>query len=171
MTVLFCELPLGLDGIGILMHVVNLLILVAVLGVLVYKPVQKFMKNRQDAISGQIAENEAKSHEIDAMREEYEARLADIHDQSIAALAESNAKGEQEKAKIIEAARLQADAIVAEARERAERESADAIQEVKSDVVDMAYDIAAGIIEHELTEEDNQRLIDDCLAEWERRNG
>ena len=69
MTILFCELPLGLDGIGILMHVVNLLILVAVLGVLVYKPVQKFMKNRQDAISGKIAENEAKSRERDAIRE------------------------------------------------------------------------------------------------------
>ena len=171
MTILFCELPLGLDGLGMLMHVVNLLVLVAVLGVLVYKPVRKFMKNRQDAISGQIAENEAKSREIDAMREEYESKLADIHDQSIAALAESNAKGEEEKAKIIEAARLQADAILSEARERAERETADAIQEVKSDVVDMAFDIASGILEHELTEEDNQRLIDDCIAEWEKRNG
>ena len=170
MLTLLGELPLGIEGTDILLHAANLLILVVVLGLLVYKPVRKFMKDRQDSISSQIAEGERKNREAEQMRDEYRRKLDGAIKEAGDILAENNAKGESERAKIIAMAQKTADEIIAEAKERAEKEALDAVAEVRKEVVGIAFDIASDLLEREISEEDNQKLIDACMAEWEKKH-
>ena len=170
MVALICELPLGIDALDVLLHAINLIILVAVLGLLVYKPVRKFMQKRSDDIAANIQKGEDMMREANELRGEYEQKLQSAQDQANAILAENDAKCELERQKVIEMAQKTADDIIAEAKERAEKETADARAEVREEVVGVAFGIASEILAHEISEEDNQKLIDACLAEWEKQH-
>ena len=62
------NLPLGLDGMKILLHLFNFLLLMIGVTFLVYKPVKKFIEKRQNEIKEQYDSNEkAKKEAIEKL--------------------------------------------------------------------------------------------------------
>ncbi len=169
MQYLLNELPLGIDGLKILLHLANLLVLVIVLSLLVYKPVKKFMENRRNAIEGQLAENEKNRTEVEALREEYNGKLTAAQREAEEIAAKKLKESEQAGAKIIAAAQSEAEALLLAGKQKAEREKAEAIDQLKNEVADIAVDMASGILEREISKADNDKLIEDCLKEWENK--
>lgn len=159
-------LPLGLSGVKIALHLLNFAILMAGMTLLLYKPVLKFIKKRQDDIAEQISENEKNNKTAQAMLEEYREKLG-----------AAEAEIESRKAESDKAIAIQKEAILAEATARAEElyrqteeecaaERTHAIGNLQNEVADVAVTIAGNILEREISAAEHEKIIDACIYEW-----
>jgi F-type H+-transporting ATPase subunit b len=62
-------------------------------------------------------------------------------------------------------ARLEADAIVKNAERQIQLETARALQQIRTEAVDLSVMIASKLIQRNLTKEDNERLIEEALKQ------
>ena len=69
--------------------------------------------------------------------------------------------------KTLTEARVRAEKIVKEAEDEAKNEKAKAMSSMKGEVAEVAVLIASEILKKEISKEENDQLIDNCLKEWE----
>lgn len=165
-TAFISALPLGLDPVKILLHLLNFAILMVGLTLLLYKPVLKFIKNRQSTIAEQIKSNEetkaAADEALSVYREKLDAAENEIDAQKSEALKEVAADREM----ILTQAKAKAENILKKAEEDCERERTLAITQLHNELADVAVTIASNILEREISKEENAKIIDDCIDEW-----
>ena len=75
---------------------------------------------------------------------------------------------DSEKARIIEEGRAAAERIIQQARWTAEQEVIKAKKDLKDHVVDMAAEMASGIITQNITPEDQKRILEEYLEKVAR---
>jgi len=157
---------LGIDWLKIVIHFVVFAVLAVGLYLLLYKPILKFIRTRQENIQKGIDDGNALKEEGQALKEEYDRKLADADADRERVIAEANAQSEQILADARAKAKEETAAIKQEAKRQAEAEQAAAKAELKEDAGKVAVDLAAAILEREISPEDNERLIIECLDAW-----
>jgi F-type H+-transporting ATPase subunit b len=144
-------------------RIVNFLILMAILWKLLADMVKKFFGNRRAEITQMIEEADKAKADAEKQFAEYNEKLKnvekDISDIKNAIMGEL----EGEKQRIIDEGKVAADRIVAQAKWSAEQEVLKAKNQLKNQVVDMAGDMAAGLVTNSMTPEDQKRLIEEYL--------
>lgn len=165
-SMLMSGLPLGLDGVKVALHLLNLAILMVGLTLLFYKPILKFIKKRQDGIKNQLDENEENKKKAENMLSDYQKRLdnadAEIDQKKVEAIRAI----EREKEAVLDAAQLKADELFKRAEEEVAFERSQAISNLQNEVAEVAINIAGNILEREISVEENQKIIDACIREW-----
>ena len=142
---------------------VNLLILFFLVKKLFMKPIQKMLEERNAEIEADYSKAKDAQLDADKMRAEYEAKLEGAH-----------AQAEKIVSDAVESANLRGEAIVKDAEEKAtgmleraekniESQREAAFADIKSEVGQMAVDIARKIIQKEIEENDHEELIDKAL--------
>ncbi|MFR5101594.1 MAG: ATP synthase F0 subunit B [Christensenellaceae bacterium] len=158
---------LGLDLTDFLLHLLNFLILVGGIGLLVYKPVIRFVHARREEVEKQENEHNAKMQEAESTKAKYTALIGTAEQE----IAEKKKEMEKQTAvaaeKTLTEARVRAEKIVKEAEDEAKNEKAKAMSSMKGEVAEVAVLIASEILKKEISKEENDQLIDNCLKEWE----
>ncbi|HEY8423932.1 MAG TPA: F0F1 ATP synthase subunit B [Clostridia bacterium] len=158
---------LGLSWQSMLFYAINLVILIAAIRFLVYKPVKKIIDKRKEQIEYLFVENERLNKEALELKKSHEKTLQETR-QEVARMTEEMTKDAQEKSRqIIEEAQRKAQEIIDKARKQIEEEKARAINEYKEQVPVIAMDLAQKIIQREINEQDNKKLIEEALNKWE----
>ncbi|MCB2193889.1 MAG: F0F1 ATP synthase subunit B [Deltaproteobacteria bacterium] len=145
-------------------RIMNFVVLVAVLVVVLRKPLKSGLGSRVDQIKGELEELEAKREEA---RREYalmEQRLADAAGEHDKILAEFRVMGEKEKAAIIAGAETTAQRIKEQANFTIEQETAQAKAELRREVAEMSASLAEDLLKEKINSEDQTRLVDEYLA-------
>ncbi len=159
-------LPLGIDGVKILLHMLNFLLLMAGLTLLLYKPVLKFIRNRQDSIKKQLDDNEAAKKEAEDKTNQYQQKLVnaekEIEQMHVKALKSIT----EEREIILSDANIKAEEIYNKAKTEMEYERDNAINNLQNEVADVAVKLAGNILDREISKEENLKLIDACIKEW-----
>ena len=136
-------------------QICNLLILTAGVKHFLFKPVQQILAKRKEEIEASYTE---------AMKEEYETRLASAKEEAAeivkSATARANARGEE----LVSAARAEAAALKSKADAEIESERRKAAGELKNDISELALDIAGRVVEKEIDPETHKELIDDFIS-------
>lgn len=157
---------LGIDWIKILIHFVVFAVLAVGLYLLLYKPIMRFIKNRQDTIQKGLDDGKAMQEEAQATKAEYDRKLADVEAERTAKLSEA----EGERQQILADAKAQAAAESAEIRAKATAEAeaakAQAVVDMQEDAGKVAVTLAGEILQREISQEENEQLILDCLKAW-----
>ena len=159
---------LGITWESIVLHLFNLIVLTVGLYFLLFRPVKKMIKQRQEKVKKIEQENADLNEEVKKMKSSSEKVLSDAKKEA-AAIHESAVKVANQKA----------DDIVAEARERAktlveqtQREMDEERSKLRSDIerqiADVSVAVAEKVIEKQITPEDNKALIEKCLDEWSK---
>ena len=159
---------LGITWESIVLHLFNLIVLTVGLYFLLFRPVKKMIKQRQEKVKKIEKENADLNDEVKKMKSSSEKVLSDAKKEA-AAIHESAVKVANQKA----------DDIVAEARERAktlveqtQREMDEERSKLRSDIerqiADVSVAVAEKVIEKQITPEDNKALIEKCLDEWSK---
>lgn len=158
---------LGLDGWAILFYLGNLLVLVGILVLVLYRPVKKMLENKRQNLENTYKENERLKTESENQKAEYEKMRDDIKIES-AKIAAETAKSAQERADAIVAeAQEQARAIVASAKKDAAAQKEQLKNEYRDSVNRLAVQIAQKLLEREISDDDNAMLIEQVLSDWE----
>ncbi len=142
-------------------HVLNVLVLFLLLRTFLYKPVHKFMADREAKFAHERGEIDAGRKEADTLKTQYESSLANAKAAAEKIAEEKRAALEREADDVRKRAAQDAQQILANAHTQAEAERNESLKELRSQVADLAVGLAGRILEREVSKKDNQKLIDD----------
>lgn len=157
---------LGLSPIKFLLHLLNFSILFLALWFLLYKPVLKSIKNRQDGISKQKKDSENMLLEAQATKVQYETKLAKANVEIEYQRNESEQLANALREETILDATKKAKAIIFVAEENAKAEVEKTLQDAKSHVKEIAVALAENIIGRSVKASDDEAFIDNCIKDW-----
>jgi F-type H+-transporting ATPase subunit b len=153
------------NPLSIALHVLNAAILFAAVYFLMFKPVRRFMDARRQNIQKEIEEAGMLRAQADAANSDIQLR----HNAALADIASQIAKGREQAREqseiIIEAAQSEARRIIESARREADEIYANNNEAMREFAASLAVDISAKILDREISERDNSRLIDEFLKE------
>ncbi len=114
-------MPLNIDILQILLHMLNFVILAGGLTFLLFKPVTKFLDERREHFEKLARDNEEQAKENERMKTEYEAKMTAANDEIAAMRAEAEKSMADISKAYISDAREKASAIITAAEDEAEK--------------------------------------------------
>ena len=132
--------------IDIAIHLVNIAILYILLRVLIWKPVQKFMADRETRIQSEMDKARQMQEEAQQQKADYDARLREAQTACDQILADGRKQAMASAQKYVDEAKAEAGKIMAQARTDAAEEKQRAMDDAKGELVDLAVDMAGRVL-------------------------
>ncbi|MDD3612927.1 MAG: ATP synthase F0 subunit B [Clostridiales bacterium] len=152
------NLPLNIDLQQILLHLFNFTILAFGLYLLLYNPVKKFMREREDYYLGLDQNAVEKLESAEGMEATYKEKL-DKAEIEIAQMKAQAVKEAQEAADlVIEKAKKEAEDLLKDARDTAMRERKKILADTQEEIASLAYTAAKRMVAQSATESLDQFL-------------
>ena len=154
-----------INPVSLLMHLVNIVILYIVFRLLLYKPVAKFMKSRQERFAKEREELDAEKAEADAIRAQGDEILHKARSDAETQVAQIMAQADKDAKSIREEAQKQAGVIIENAEQEAQEEKRRQLEAMHDQVMELSVALASRILEREIKPEDHQKLMEEFLSE------
>ena len=154
-----------INPVSLLMHLVNIVILYIVFRLLLYKPVAKFMKSRQERFAKEREELDAEKAEADAIRAQGDEILHKARSDAETQVAQIMAQADKDAKSIREEAQKQAGVIIENAKQEAQEEKRRQLEAMHDQVMELSVALASRILEREIKPEDHQKLMEEFLSE------
>lgn len=142
---------------------VNMIITFTVLKKFLFKPVLKMIDDRQKEIDDTYASINAAKAEADSLRQSYTEKLAAANTESEQIVRSATKKAQQREEEILQEAQAKAARTMERAQEQIELEKKQAMQDLKSQVSDIAVDIASAVLEEDVDSKKHANLIDSFI--------
>jgi F-type H+-transporting ATPase subunit b len=154
----------GGQGLDLLYRFINFALLVIILFVVVKKtPVKDFFSSRKQDIKRRLEELERDRKASEDRYRALERKFSESEKQRDELIAQYKAEGLAEKEKILAAAKMKAQEILKQADLTIKREIEAAKQRLRNDVAEAATQKAQEILQKEIREKDQDRLVDDFV--------
>lgn len=143
----------------IVTQLINLLLLFLLLKYFLFKPVQNILNARQAEIDKNYADAESAQNKAEALRDEYEKRIADAKSEASDIVKAATRKAQVHSEEIVRDAQSQAAHLLEKADAQIEQEKKKAMNELKDEISGIAVDIASKVVAREIDEKDHEELI------------
>ena len=157
------NIPLNIDFLQILLHLLNFVILAGGLTFLLFKPVNQFLEQRKERFAKAEEENSLAEEENQRLRAEYEQKLEEAE----AEIQERQKVAEKEWADIsaqhIEAAKEKAAAIIHAAEEEAEDRKEHILESAQTEIGELVVAATQKLLSDTVTPERNSALYDEFV--------
>ena len=130
-----------------------------------YKPVHNYLEKRREFIANNLKEAEAKNQEASENVKEAINNLNNSKKEAIQIIQDAKKSAEKEKQAIIEQTNQEIAQKRIQAEEDIKKEQEKAIKSVHDEVVDLAYVTSKEILNREVNQDDDKRLIDQFVDE------
>lgn len=141
-------------------HALNLLIIFVLLRTFLYKPVSKFMAEREAKFAREREQIDASRDEANALKAQYETSMKNARLDAEHIAEERRKAAEREADDLRKKAKQDAQEILADALQQAAAEREGMMRELKEQTAELAVDIAGKILEREVSKADHQRIIE-----------
>lgn len=148
-----------------LFTLLNMVLTFLILKKFLFKPVNKMIDDRQKEIDELYASANAARKDAETMRDDYTRKLSEAKETSAQIVAEATQEANRRSDEIIRQARQDADALRQKAGTDIALEKKKALNEVKGDISKIALDIAGKVVEREMNDADQERLVEGFLRE------
>lgn len=128
-------------------------------------PVMDMMKKREDHVANEIDQAEKSRKEAEEASAKAQEQLKEVRQETQKMLDDAKSAGKKQEQEIIEAARTEAERIKDAALADIENEKEKAVQALQDQVASLSVLIASKVIEKELSEDDQEQLINEYLKE------
>lgn len=150
---------------SLLFQLLNTLILFIVLSWILYKPVLRALNKRKERIETQISDAQSKFTQADALKFEYELKLADIEKEKASILNQARARAKENEAQIISQAKQEAESIKNRALLDIQREQEKAKEQVRTQIIEVSSLLASKFISKNIDLAEQDKLIDDAIKD------
>jgi F-type H+-transporting ATPase subunit b len=130
-----------------------------------FGPIQRLLDERRQTVQDSLNMAEETRAEAHRLLEEYRATLAKVRAEAEEILERSRTTGEHAKAEIMAAAKVQSERVLTQAHEQIERDTRAALRELKGHIAELTALATEKVAAGSLSAADQQRLIDEALAE------
>ena len=153
-------MPLNIDFLQVLLHMLNFVILVGGLSLLLFKPISKFLDQRRAHFETLEAENARKAQENDQLKAEYEKRMEEANVE----IADMKQKAEKEMADAAESyinkAKVKASAYLQAAETEAEERKQHILDSAQTEIGELVISAAQKLLSDTVTPERDRELYD-----------
>ncbi|RMF09382.1 MAG: ATP synthase F0 subunit B [Candidatus Neomarinimicrobiota bacterium] len=150
--------------------ILTFLVLLYLLAKFAWKPLLGMLEKRENLIRQSLADAEKARAELEKIQSESEALLAQARDEAQTIVKNGKDTAERMKADIVAAAEEKARQLKLDAEAQISAARDQALAEIKAEVVDLSVDIARKLIRKNLTAQDNQELIDQSLQQMKPKH-
>ena len=130
-----------------------------------FGPIQRLLDQRRNAVQESRDAAEQARSEARRLLDEYEGTLAKVRLESEEILERSRTTGEHAKAELMAEARAQSERVLAQAHDQIERDTRAAVRELKGQIAELTALATEKVAAGSLSGKDQERLIDETLAE------
>jgi len=148
----------------IIISLCNLLIMFWILKKFLFRPVQNIIAKRQAEVESIYSEARDARDDADTMRTEYESQLATARTQADGIVREATNLAQRKSEAIVAEANYQASHMKQKAQQEIALEKRQMLREVQHEISDIAVSIASKVVEREVRAEDHEAFVEDFIA-------
>ena len=148
--------------------IVTFLVLLGLLAKFAWGPLLAALDSRQEAIRKSLDDAQRARQELEQVQQESARIVAQARVEAEDVISRSRSDGERLREDIKQKARAEADGIIKNAERQIQQETARAIRQIRNEAIDLSVMIASKILQRNISKEDNQRLINDAVAQIEK---
>ncbi|WP_156290876.1 F0F1 ATP synthase subunit B [Oceanobacillus salinisoli] len=148
-----------------IVQLVTFLILLYLLKKFAWGPLMNMMQKREEYVAGEIEAAEKSRKEAEQASQEAANQLKQVKQEAQQMIEEAKSAGLKQEQDIVEAANKQAELIKKQAQQEIENEKEQAIQALQDQVASLSVLIASKVVEKEINEQDQEKLISEYLKE------
>lgn len=141
-------------------HALNLLVFYLLLHHFLYKPVSRFMAEREANFAREREQLDASRDAANVLKSQYETSMKNARLDAEHIADERRKAADREAEDLRKKAKQDAQGILSDAMNQAITEREGMMNELKAQTAELAVDIAGKILEREVTQKDHQRIID-----------
>jgi F-type H+-transporting ATPase subunit b len=153
------------NPLSLALHMLNALILFVAIRIFLYKPIRKFLRQREESVAQTLKNADASAKEADRLLAQSREELLGAQNTATEAIAQSAKRAQGSADEILSGAKAQAEEILLKARQEAEQIRLAAKEAMAEEASSLAVAIASKILEREVTLQDNKKLIEEFLEE------
>ncbi|MAG16835.1 MAG: ATP synthase F0 subunit B [Phycisphaerae bacterium] len=148
--------------------IIAFVILLVVLRKFAWGPILSGLQDREAKIKGDLEEAEKAANEANATLTEYKAKLADAQEQARAMIDQSRADAQRVAAEIKDDTQNEINQMKERAQQDIGAAKEQALGEIYQQTAALATDVAGRILQRQIDETDQQRLVDESLGQLKR---
>ena len=149
--------------------IVTFLVLVAALGKFAWRPLLEALERRQAAIRKSLDDAQQAKQELERLHVQSQKILADARVQAEQILSQTRSDANRLRDELKQKAQSEAAGILKNAERQIEMETTRALQQIRTEAVELSVAIASKLLERNVTKEDNERLIEETFRQIEAR--
>ncbi len=146
-------------------QLINFTLMVVLLTILLYKPIQRMLAERRDRIAKSMADVDAAREAAARAQADYDKHIAEAQRKAQEIIGQAAQAGEKVRAEIEADARREADAIRQKAHEEAQAEKARLLSEVQSQIASLSMAATEKVLGRAVDSAAQRQLVDQVLAE------
>lgn len=150
-----------------LIQLIALIVLVILIIILAYKPVKKILKKRQDFIENNINESINKNSKANELLNESQKQLSEVSLKANDLINNAKKVALLEQEKIKETTALEIKKMKEDASNEIEQMKKEANEDIRKEIIDVAILASSKLIERNIDNADNKKLVDDFIKEIE----
>lgn len=143
---------------------ITFLIFLALLKVFAWGPITEALEKREQNIKESLEAAEKAMQRAEKISKENEEALREAEQKAQQIRKEAIEEAEMLRKERLEKAKEEADKMLEQARETIEQEKQQALEELREEVAELAIQSASRIIDAELDEKRNSKLVDDYIS-------
>jgi F-type H+-transporting ATPase subunit b len=147
--------------------ILTFLVLLGLLAKFAWRPLLEALETRQNAIRKSLDDAQQARQELERLNQESALILTKARAEADQIIVSGRSDAERLREEMRQKAKAEADGIVKNAERQIRLETARALQQIRSEAVDLSVMIASKLIQRNLNKEDNERLIEEALKQVE----
>jgi len=161
--------PFSGDFGNALWTVLIFVLVIVVLGKFAWGPILGMLKEREDFIRKSLHDAKHDRDAAEARLKEYTAQLQSARAEAASMVENARRDAEKLREELRQKAKSEADTILKNAERQIQLERDRALAQIRTEAVDLSVMIASKLIGRNLTNADNERIIEDALKQVETR--
>lgn len=149
--------------------ILTFLVLVALLARFAWRPLLQALESRQAAIAKSLDDAQSARQELERLNRESAQIMQQARVDAEAVVSRSRSDAEVLREELKQKSRAEAAAIVKNAERQIQLETARAVQQIRSEAIDLSVTIASKILRRQVSKEDHEGLIEETLKQVETR--
>ena len=149
--------------------IVTFLVLVAALAKFAWRPLLEALERRQDLIRKSLDDAQKAKQDLEKLHVESQRILAAARADAEQILSSTRSDANRFREELKQKAQAEAAGIVKNAEKQIALETARALQQIRTEAVDISVAIASKLLARNVSKEDNERLIEETFKQIEER--
>jgi F-type H+-transporting ATPase subunit b len=149
--------------------IATFLILLWLLAKFAWRPLLEALERRQESIRKSLDDAHKAKQELERLHVESQRILAAARSEADQILSNTRSDANRFREELKQKAQTEAAGIVKNAERQIELETARALQQIRTEAVDLSVAIASKLLERNVSKEDNERLIEETFKQIEAR--
>jgi len=150
---------------SLIIVILNFVLLLIVLDKLLFKPMKKFLNDRQQEVTKEMTDARINREEADKLLKQRDEELKSSSEEIRTLTKQAKKEADKHSEKILKEAKIRERVILQESEQQIELRKSEAFKEIEADVINLVSDLTGKIIGKKIDADADKKLINSLMKE------